>query len=64
MIADDVLTSDDGLAPMSNALSAAVAKVGGAKVKTVHVTTDHSWSDARVRLQAALLNWLGALPVD
>lgn len=59
-----ILTSDDGLASMSNALSAAVAKVGGAKVKTVHVATDHSWSDARVRLQAEILNWLGALPVD
>lgn len=57
-----VLTSDDGLAPMSNALSAAVAKMGGAKVKTVHVATDHSWSDARVRLQTEILNWLGALP--
>jgi pimeloyl-ACP methyl ester carboxylesterase len=56
-----VLTSDDGLAPMSNALSAAIAKAGGAGVKSVHVGTDHSWSDARIRLQTEILNWLTTL---
>lgn len=56
-----VLTSDDGLAPMSNALSAAIAKAGGTGVKTVHVATDHSWSGARIRLQAEILNWLATL---
>ncbi len=57
-----VLTSDDGLAPMSNALSAAIGKAGGgAKLRTLHVATDHSWSDARVRLQAEVLGWLEAL---
>ncbi|MGH6632424.1 alpha/beta hydrolase family protein [Sphingopyxis sp.] len=56
-----VLTSDDGLAPMSNALSAAIAKAGGAGVKTIHVATDHSWSDARIRLQTEILNWLATL---
>ena len=60
-----VLTSDDGLAPMSNALSAAIAKAGGAGVKTVHVATDHSWSDARIRLQAEIISWLATLkPID
>ncbi|MBR2174830.1 alpha/beta fold hydrolase [Sphingopyxis sp.] len=60
-----VLTSDDGLAPMSNALSTAVAKGGGTGLKSVHVTTDHSWSDARIRLQAEILSWLATLkPVD
>lgn len=56
-----VLTSDDGLAPMSNALSAAIAKAGGAGVKAVHVATDHSWSDARIRLQAEIISWLATL---
>lgn len=56
-----ILTSDDGLAPMSNALSAAIAKAGGTGVKTVHVATDHSWSDARIRLQTEILNWLATL---
>ncbi|SEH18690.1 Serine aminopeptidase, S33 [Sphingopyxis sp. YR583] len=57
-----VLTSNDGLAPMSNALSAAIGKNGGgAKLRTLHVATDHSWSDARVRLQAEILGWLETL---
>jgi len=57
-----VMTSDDGLAPMSSALSAAIGKAGGgAKLRTQHVATDHSWSDARVRLQAEVLGWLETL---
>lgn len=56
-----ILTSDDGLAPMSNALSAAIAKAGGTGLKTAHVATDHSWSDARIRLQMEILRWLGTL---
>ncbi|MBJ7500873.1 MAG: alpha/beta fold hydrolase [Sphingopyxis sp.] len=57
-----VLTSDDGLAPMSNALAAAIGKAGGGeKLKALHVATDHSWSDARVRLQAEVLGWLETL---
>ena len=57
-----VMTSDDGLAPMSSALSAAIGKAGGgATLRTQHVATDHSWSDARVRLQAEVLGWLETL---
>lgn len=57
-----VLTSDDGLAPMSDALSTAIGKAGGGeKLRTLHVATDHSWSDARLRLQAEILGWLEAL---
>ncbi|MDK2761012.1 MAG: alpha/beta fold hydrolase [Sphingopyxis sp.] len=56
-----VLTSDDGLAPMSKALSSAIGKAGGTSVRTVHVATDHSWSDARIRLQTEILNWLATL---
>lgn len=56
-----VLTSDDGLAGMSDALTAAIETGGGSKLKTLHVATDHSWSDARVRLQSEILNWLATL---
>lgn len=60
-----ILTSNDSLAPMSQALSAAITKAGGSRVKTLHVATDHSWSDARIRLQGEILNWLATLkPVD
>jgi pimeloyl-ACP methyl ester carboxylesterase len=56
-----VLTSDDGYAGMSEALAAAVKKRGG-QVTTVHAATDHSWDDARIRLETEILKWLAALP--
>jgi pimeloyl-ACP methyl ester carboxylesterase len=57
-----VLTSDDGLAPTGDAMVAAVRKAGGTKVSTVHVATDHSWSDQRIRLEREILTWLDGLP--
>lgn len=60
-----ILTSDDGFAPMTDALANAIAKAGGTSVRTQHVATDHSWSDARIRLQSELLRWLATLkPAD
>jgi pimeloyl-ACP methyl ester carboxylesterase len=56
-----VLTSDDGLAPVADALVADVRKRGG-KVTAVHVATDHGWNSARIRLESEVLTWLAALP--
>ena len=56
-----VLSSDDGLAPMSDALITSVRKTGGKRVTAVHVATDHSWSDRRIRLQSEVLRWLSLL---
>ena len=56
-----ILSSDDGLAPGTDALAKAIRDGGGAKVQTLHVATDHSWSDARIRLQAEVLGWLETL---
>lgn len=56
-----VLTSDDGLAPHSDSLVAAVRRQGGKAVTTVHVATDHSWSDRRIALESAVLRWLDRL---
>ena len=53
-----VLASDDGLAPMTDALVANVRKNGGKQVSTVHVPTDHSWSDKRIRLESEVIRWL------
>jgi pimeloyl-ACP methyl ester carboxylesterase len=55
-----ILSSDDGLAPMSDALATAVRAAGG-RVTTTHVATDHSWSDARLRLEALVIDWLESL---
>lgn len=58
-----VLTSDDGLAASADALVAAIrTQSGGARVQTLHFTTDHSWSDSRLALQSSILDWLQALP--
>ena len=70
-----VLTSDDGLAPGASALVASVRASKTVKVPVVHVgpdtqkltidevhvATDHSWSDARIRLQTEIIRWLAAL---
>jgi uncharacterized protein len=57
-----VLTSDDGLAPHSDSLVAAIRRLGGTRVSTMHAATDHSWSDRRIALESAVLRWLARLP--
>jgi pimeloyl-ACP methyl ester carboxylesterase len=53
-----LVTSDDGLAPASDALGQAVQKRDSTKVTQVHLATDHSYSGSRIALEAAVLNWL------
>jgi pimeloyl-ACP methyl ester carboxylesterase len=62
-----VLTADDGLAPMNDALAAAVRAAPGsraASVTSLHVATDHPWSDARIRLEQEVIAWLQGLPAQ
>lgn len=54
-----ILSSNDGLAPETDRLGASVRAAGG-QVTALHVATDHSWSDKRIRLQVEILRWLGA----
>jgi uncharacterized protein len=56
-----ILTSDDGLAFFSEELVAGIKAAKGAKLKTLHVATDHSWSDSRIRLQSEIIDWLATL---
>jgi len=56
-----VLSGDDGLAPQTDALIAAVRKAGGTRITAVHAATDHSWSDHRIFLEAQVINWLNSL---
>lgn len=58
-----VLSSDDGLAPGTDKLAAAVKAAGGKRVTMVHAATDHSWSDKRVYLEAQVIRWLQGLLV-
>jgi uncharacterized protein len=50
-----VITSDDGLAPSNDAFVEALHKAGAKDITTVHMTTDHSYSDQRIALQSAIL---------
>lgn len=56
-----VLTSDDDLAPHTDALLAAVRKHGGSRITNYHAATDHSWSDRRIDLAAQVIRWLESL---
>ena len=56
-----VIASDDGLAPQTDALVAAVTNAGGTKVTPLHIATDHSYSDRRIALETAILGWLDKL---
>jgi len=53
-----VISSDDGNAPATDALVADLTKLGNAQVKAVHLPTDHSYSDLRIALQRAILDYL------
>ncbi len=56
-----VLSSDDGLAPGTDALVAAVRRAGNTRVDARHVATDHGWSDHRIALATLTLDWLDKL---
>jgi pimeloyl-ACP methyl ester carboxylesterase len=56
-----VLTANDGLAPMSDPLVGALRALGNERITTLPAATDHSWSDRRIELESAVINWLDAL---
>lgn len=56
-----VLSANDGLAPGTDALVAAIRKKGGKNVDAIHASTDHGWSDHRIYLESAVINWLAQL---
>lgn len=55
-----VITSDDGLAPADDAFAAALRQAGDTQVTTLHLPTDHAYSDQRTELSHAVLQWLAA----
>jgi pimeloyl-ACP methyl ester carboxylesterase len=56
-----VITSEDGLAPSNDAFVDALRKSGGKQVTTLHLATDHAYSDKRIALATSILNWLATL---
>lgn len=52
-----IITSDDGLAHDIDAL-ASIRAPGGSMITSVHMATDHVYSDHRIALQSAVVAWL------
>jgi uncharacterized protein len=51
-------TADDGFASDTDALVSAIEARGGHNVASMHVATDHNWSDHRITLESVILAWL------
>ena len=56
-----VISSDDGNTPATDALVANLRKLGDTGVTATHIPTDHSYSDHRIALQQAILDFLTTL---
>ena len=56
-----IVTSDDGFATGSDAFAKALRAAGDGRVTTLHLATDHSYSDQRRALSDATLQWLATL---
>jgi pimeloyl-ACP methyl ester carboxylesterase len=50
-----IITSDDGLAAENDKLQAALEKAGDKQAKSLHMSTDHSYSDHRIALEEAIV---------
>jgi acetyl esterase/lipase len=57
-----LLSSHDGNGPQSDELGKRVRAAGGTSVTETTLPTDHSFSDHRIALAAALVRWLASLP--
>jgi pimeloyl-ACP methyl ester carboxylesterase len=57
-----VITADDRYGPSDNALVSALRARGNRSITAVHMTTDHTYSDHRIALEAAVISWLQSLP--
>ncbi len=53
-----LVTAEDGSQPASHALAEALSKAGDREVREVHMVTDHPFSDHRIALESAVVDWL------
>ncbi len=56
-----VITSDDGLTTLAESFATGLVKAGNNRVTTIHLATDHSYSDKRIELSATVREWLQAI---
>lgn len=57
-----VVSADDRYVSSDDALVSALRAHRGQSITAVHMNTDHVYSDHRIALQAALIEWLQSLP--
>jgi pimeloyl-ACP methyl ester carboxylesterase len=53
-----MITADDGSQPDSHRLALALKKGGNPSVTEIHMATDHPYSDHRIALESAVVEWL------
>jgi uncharacterized protein len=56
-----IVTSDDAYARGDQAFAGALRRAGNARVSTLHLPTDHAYSDQRGPLSSAVLRWLASI---
>jgi pimeloyl-ACP methyl ester carboxylesterase len=56
-----LVTADDDSDADSEAMLAALHRAGNTRAQKLHLPTDHPFSDHRIALETAILNWLGRL---
>jgi pimeloyl-ACP methyl ester carboxylesterase len=56
-----IVTSDDAYARGDQAFAGALRRAGNARVSTLHLSTDHAYSDQRGPLSSAVLRWLATI---
>ncbi|MGH8201202.1 MAG: alpha/beta hydrolase family protein [Steroidobacteraceae bacterium] len=57
-----VVTANDRYGPSDNALASALRSRGNQSITVLHLDTDHTYSDHRIALEAAVITWLQSLP--
>jgi pimeloyl-ACP methyl ester carboxylesterase len=56
-----ILEADDDNLGNNHTMAEALRKAGDKQVTETHMTTDHGFSDHRIALQSAVIEWLGTL---
>jgi uncharacterized protein len=56
-----IITSDDAYARSDQAFAVALRRAGNSRVATLHLSTDHVYSDQRGALSGAILRWLATV---
>jgi pimeloyl-ACP methyl ester carboxylesterase len=55
-----LIAADDGTGPAMHTLAETLRRAGDRNVGEIHMATDHPFSDHRIALEAAVLDWLAA----